>query len=229
MRFTKLQIAVHLGVWLYLAWLAWAFLAGRLTANPIRELTLRTGLAALILLGLSLACTPLNMLLGFGGVMRVRRALGLYAFMYASLHLLVFLYDVGWISGEGFDVPLASQALFGKRYALAGLAAFLVLVPLAITSTQGWVRRLGPRWQTLHRLVYVAALLSSLHFVWLVKADLREPLIYGAVIGLLLVLRLPIVRQAVRFLGRGNPAWIAKLRGPRKDHKTPDATSSRSS
>lgn len=211
MRFTKLQIAVHLGVWLYLAWLAWAFFTQHMGANPIRELTLRTGLAALILLALSLACTPLNTLLGFSGAMRARRTLGMYAFMYASVHLLIFLYDFGWISGEGLDVALVSRALFDHPYALAGLAAFLTLVPLAITSTQGWIRRLGPRWQTLHRLVYVAALLAVLHFVWLVKADLRTPLTYGGIIIFLLALRHPLIRRALRFDGKrrnANPAGL---------------------
>jgi len=201
MKISRLQWAVHLGALLTLGWLAFAFFTGRLGVNPIRELTLRTGLAAFILLGLSLACTPLNAFLGWGGVMRVRRALGLYAFLFASLHLAVFLYDYGWIAGEGFDAGSVYQALFEKRYALAGLAAFLLLVPLAVTSTRGWQRRLGPRWQTLHRLVYVAALLASLHFIWQTKADLRVTLMYvGAVVALLL-LRLPLLVQAARHGG----------------------------
>jgi sulfoxide reductase heme-binding subunit YedZ len=135
------------------AGVAAAFATGRLGANPIRELTLRTGLIAFIWLGLSLVCPPLNAFWGWRGVMRVRRALGLYAFLSASLHLAVFLYDCGWIAGEGFDAGFAYQALFEKRYAVAGLAAFLILVPLAVTSTRVWLRRLGPRWQPLHRLV----------------------------------------------------------------------------
>jgi methionine sulfoxide reductase heme-binding subunit len=198
MRLTKLQWAVHLGALLDLSWLAVSFFTRRLGANPIRELTLRTGLAAFILLGLSLACTPLNAYLGWRGVMGVRRALGLYACLFAGLHLAVFLYDYGWIAGEGFDPTFAYQALFEKRYALAGLAAFLILVPLAVTSTRGWVRRLGPRWQPFHRLVYVAALLASLHFVWQTKADLREPLIYSAAIVALLLLRLPLFVRSLR-------------------------------
>jgi methionine sulfoxide reductase heme-binding subunit len=198
MKLTKLQWAVHLGGLLSLAWLVAAFFARRLGANPIRELTLRTGLGAFILLGLSLACTPLNAFLGWRDVMRVRRALGLYAFVYAGLHLAVFLYDYGWIQGEGFDVTFVAQALFEKRYALAGLAAFVVLIPLAVTSTPGWLRRLGSRWQLLHRLVYVAALLASLHFIWQAKADLRVPLIYGAGMLGLLLLRLPLLIRSVR-------------------------------
>ena len=196
MKPTWLQWAVHLGALLSLAWLAAAFFSRHLGANPIRELTLRTGLGAFSLLGLSLACTPLNALLGWRAVMRVRRALGMYAFVYASLHLAIFLYDYGWIAGEGFDATFAYQALFEKRYALAGLAAYLILVPLAVTSTSGWLRRLGPRWQPLHRLVYIAALLASLHFVWQAKTDLREPLIYVAGMAGLLLLRLPLLIRA---------------------------------
>ena len=198
MKLTKLQWAVHLGVLLSLAWLAAAFFAGRLGANPIRELTLRTGLAAFILLSLSLACTPLNAYLKWRSVMRVRRALGLYSFLYASLHLAIFLYDNGWIAGEGFDVTFVYQALFEKRYALAGLSAYMILIPLAVTSTSGWLRRLGPRWQALHRLVYLAALLASLHFIWLTKVDLRRPLNYVAAVVALLLMRLPLLLQARR-------------------------------
>ena len=194
MKLTKLQWAVHLGALLSLAWLAAAFFARRLGANPIRELTLRTGLAAFVLLGLSLACTPLNAYLKWRSVMRVRRALGLYAFLYASLHLAIFLYDNGWIAGEGFDLTFVYQALFEKRYALAGLSAYLILIPLAVTSTSGWLRRLGPRWQALHRLVYLAALLASLHFIWLTKVDLRRPLTYVTAIVALLLLRLPLLQ-----------------------------------
>jgi len=198
MKLTKLQWAVHLGVLLSLAWLTAAFFTGRLGANPIRELTLRTGLAAFVLLGLSLVCTPLNAYLKWRSVMRVRRALGLYAFLYASLHLAIFLYDNGWIAGEGFDVTFVYQALFEKRYALAGLSAYMILIPLAVTSTSGWLRRLGPRWQALHRLVYLAALLASLHFIWLTKVDLRRPLVYVAALVTLLLMRLPLLLQARR-------------------------------
>ncbi len=198
MKISRLQWAVHLGALLTLGWLAFSFFTGRLGANPIRELTLRTGLATFILLGLSLACTPLNAFLGWRGVMRVRRALGLYAFLFVGLHLAIFLHDYGWIAGEGFDADSVYQALFEKRYAVAGLAAFVLLVPLAVTSTRGWQRRLGPRWQTLHRLVYVAALLASLHFIWQTKADLRVTLLYVGAVVALLVLRLPLLVQAMR-------------------------------
>jgi methionine sulfoxide reductase heme-binding subunit len=213
MKLTKLQWAVHLGVWLSLAGLAAAFLTGRLGVNPIRDLTLRTGLGAFSLLGLSLACTPLSVFLGWPGVMRVRRALGLYAFLYASLHLAIFLYDYGWIKGEGFDAALTYQPLFEKRYALAGLAAFVILIPLAVTSNRGWLRRLGPRWQPLHRLVYGAAGLASLHFVWQTKADWRQPLPYVAVVAVLLLLRVPLLFRPGRSVPPPEPDSLKTQKG----------------
>ena len=158
--------------------------------NPIQEVTLRTGRYALILLILSLACTPLNTLLGFRWVLPLRKWLGLYAFMYASFHFLIF---IGL--DYGFDLELILEAIFEKRYALVGFTAFLILLPLAITSTKGWMKRLGKNWKRLHRWVYLASLLVIVHFVWLVKADIRRPLAYGAVVVLLLVLRTPWVRR----------------------------------
>jgi sulfoxide reductase heme-binding subunit YedZ len=172
--------------------LVWSYFDDQLTADPIRAILLRTGKTALILLILSLACTPINTLLGFKQVLKVRRALGLYAFLYATIHFLVF---VGL--DYGFDPDLLKQALLDRPYALVGFAAFLILLPLAITSTKGWMKRLGQVWKKLHRWVYLAALLVIVHFVWLVKADIREPLLYGAVVVLLLTFHIPRVRQVV--------------------------------
>ncbi len=187
-----LRIAVHVGSLVPLAVLIWDYFQNRLTVNPIQAMTFRTGKTALVLLMLSLACTPVNTLLGFKSALKVRRALGLYAFMYAALHFSIF---VGL--DYGFDPVLLQEAIFEKRYALVGLAAGLIMLPLAITSTRGWMKRLGQRWKYLHRWVYLAALLAIVHFVWVVKADLREPLTYGAMVVLLLVLRVPIVRRAI--------------------------------
>jgi sulfoxide reductase heme-binding subunit YedZ len=153
--------------------------------DPVREITTRTGKTALILLILSLACTPLGTLFGFKQALRVRRALGLYAFMYASLHFATF---VGL--DYGFDLALLRQAIFDQRYVLAGFAAGLLLLAMAITSTQGWQKLLGKNWKRLHRLAYLAGILAVVHFIWLVK-DVREPLRYAAVLTALLVLRLP--------------------------------------
>lgn len=185
-----LRLLVHLGALIPLAQLLWDGYGSNLTANPIQEITVRTGKTALVLLILSLACTPANTLLGLRQVVPLRRPLGLYAFFYASLHLLIFT-----VLDYGLDPSLIWQTVLEKRFVVAGLAAFLLLLPLTITSTVGWQRRLGKRWKHLHRLVYAAAALAILHFVWLVKADRSEPLTYGAVLAFLLVVRLPAVRR----------------------------------
>ena len=188
-----LQILTHVGALLPLGILAWDYAQNQLTANPIREITIRTGRSAIVLLLLSLACTPIYSLSGFQPVRRLRRPLGLYAFLYAGLHGLTF---VGL--DYGFDLVLIGQELLQKRFVQVGVLAFLILVPLAITSTRGWVARLGKNWKRLHRLVYLAALLAGVHFMWAVKANVRVPLLYGAVLAVLLVARIPAVQNAVR-------------------------------
>jgi sulfoxide reductase heme-binding subunit YedZ len=186
-----LHILTHVGALLPLAWLLWDYWQGLFIIDPVREITTRTGKTALILLILSLACTPIHTIFGVKQVLRVRRALGLYAFMYASLHFLTF---VGL--DYGFDFDLIGQAILGQRYVLAGFAAGLLLLLLAITSTRGWQKRLGKNWKRLHRLVYLTGVLAIVHFMWLVK-DIREPLRYGAVVVLLLIVRIPVIRKAV--------------------------------
>ncbi len=181
---------MHLVALIPLAFLIWDGLHNRLTVNPIQALTFRTGKAALILLVLSLACTPLNTGFGIRQAVRWRRPLGVYAFLYAALHFTIFA-----AVDYGLDLTLLREAIFEKRYALVGFAAFLMLLPLALTSTRGWMRRLGKRWKHLHRLVYPAALLAVVHYGWLVKADRREPLLWGAAVILLLILRLPVLRR----------------------------------
>ncbi len=192
-RFQRFWWLFHLLALVPLLVLVWDYFSNNLTYNPIREITLRTGRTALLFLISSLAVTPVSALFGWAAVRRLRRPLGLYAFLYALLHFLTF-------AGldYGFDWTLLRGALFENRYALVGLAAFVLLIPLAITSTNGWVRRLGGRrWRRLHQLVYIAALLAVLHYVWSVKADIRVPLAYGAVVVVLLLLRLPFVRQVL--------------------------------
>ena len=187
-----LRITVHVGSLIPLTVLIWSYFNQRLGVNPIREMTLRTGKTALILLTLSLACTPVNTLLGFKPALKVRRALGLYAFLYAAVHLFIF---VGL--DYGFDPAMLQDGIMQNRYVLVGLAAFMILLLLAITSTKGWMRRLGQLWKKLHQWVYVAALLAIVHFVWLVKADVREPLIYGSIVLALVLMRVPYVRKRV--------------------------------
>ena len=123
---------------------------------------------------------------------RLRKPLGLYGFMYVCLHLLTF---VGL--DYQFDLGLLYGAIFEKRYALVGLAAFSILIPIAITSTKGWMKRLGKHWKTLHKGVYLVAPLAVVHYIWLVKADYRQPLAFGAVVVVLLALRLPVVKKMV--------------------------------
>jgi len=191
-RFTPFQLLVHAGSLVPLALLVWAVATGNLSVNPIRDLTFRTGKAALVLLVLSLACTPLNTLFGFRQAVKVRRALGLYAFMYATLHLLIF-----FVLDYGLNLRLILSDTLEKRYIYVGLAAFLILLPLAITSTKGWQRRLGKTWKKVHKFVYAAGILVVIHYTWVVKSDVRQPLLWGALVVLLLVARLPIVRRKV--------------------------------
>ncbi len=215
-KFTPFQIAVHLGSLVPLAVLVWDFFNDNLTANPIQEVTFRTGKTALVLLVLSLSCTPLNTVFGFRAALKVRRALGLYAFFYVCLHFLIF---VGL--DYGFDLGLIYEAIFEKRYALVGFAAFLTLIPLALTSTQASMRLLGKKWKTLHRLVYLTAPLVIVHYLWLVKADIRQPLLFGAIVLVLLALRLPAVRKAIRL---PLPRFFAARRRDEEAQREPHRT-----
>ena len=206
LRKNWLRILVHIGCWLPLVVLIWDGLHNHLTANPIQEITFRTGKTALTILVLSLACTPANTVLGIKQVLPLRRPLGLYAFFYVCLHLFTFA-----VIDYGLDWQQIEQAIVEKRYVLVGFTAFLLLIPLAITSTKGWQRRLGKRWKLLHRLAYFVAPLAVIHFVWLVKSDIREPLLYGAVVAGLLLLRASGVKRRLtnlryRLLGRRRTA-----------------------
>ncbi len=203
-KFTKFQIATHIGSLIPLALLIWDYFNDHLTVNPIQAITFRTGKTALVLLVLALACTPLNTLFGFREALKVRRTLGLYAFFYVCLHFLTFV----WLD-YGLDLGLIFDAVAKKRYALVGFTAFLLLLPLAITSTKGWQKRLGKNWKMLHRLVYVAAPLAVVHYVWLVKADIRQPLAFGAVVLLLLLARVPLFKGAV---GSWRNRWLERWR-----------------
>jgi sulfoxide reductase heme-binding subunit YedZ len=187
-----LRILTHILALLPFVLLVWDYFQGQLTFNPIQEITFRTGTYALVLLLLSLACSPLNMLFGLRQVLPLRRPLGLYAFFYATLHFLTFA-----VLDYGLDLALLQDAVLEKRYALVGLAAFLLLLPLAITSTRGWMRRLGKNWKRLHRLAYPALVLAIAHYLWLVKTITLEPLLYALAAGVLLLLRVPPVSRQV--------------------------------
>ncbi len=169
-----------------LALLVWDAWQRGLGANPIQSVELRTGKPALVLLVFSLAVSPAARLTGWSRLRPLRRMLGLWAFFYACLHALTF---VGL--DYGFDLGLLPEALFQKRFALAGVAAFAALLPLAITSTRSWQSRLGRDWGRLHRLAYLAGLLAVLHYIWQTKADITQPLLWAGALVLLLLARLP--------------------------------------
>jgi sulfoxide reductase heme-binding subunit YedZ len=158
---------------------------GNLGANPITEALNRFGLCALIFLVASLACGPVKLLTGWTWPLRIRRAVGVIAFCYASVHLLTYAgVDQGFAFGTLF------QDVLKRPFIAVGFLAWLIMAPLAITSTDGMVKRLGfVRWKQLHRLAYVTGALGVLHFYMRVKSDVREPLIYAAVLATLLVLR----------------------------------------
>ena len=163
--------------------------SGGLGANPVEAITHETGTWALRLLLVTLAVTPLRRLTGALWLVRLRRMLGLFAFFYAALHVLTYA-----VLDASLDLLYVLEDVLDRRYILVGFTAFVLLVPLAATSTNAMVRRLGPaRWRRLHRLVYLAVPLAVLHFLWLVKADLSEPLLYAGLLALLLFLRLPAV------------------------------------
>jgi methionine sulfoxide reductase heme-binding subunit len=157
-----------------------------LGANPVEAITHATGAWALRLLLVTLAMTPIKRLIGQPWPIRFRRMLGLFAFFYAALHLLTYL----WLD-QGFDGQAILEDLIKRPYITLGFTAFVLLLPLALTSTRAMVRRLGRRWKTLHRAVYAVAILGVLHFAWLVKADLFEPVTYGLVLAVLLAARAP--------------------------------------
>ncbi len=202
------RITVHAAGLLPLALLILDARWGHLSADPLQEVIFRTGKFALVFLTASLAVTPLVTVLGWRWLTPFRRTLGLYAFLYALLHVLTF----SWLDYD-FDLALIGNEVSEKRYILVGLTAFLILLPLAVTSTKGWQRRLGRRWKQLHKWVYVAALAVVVHYTWLVKSDIRPPLAWGAVIVVLLALRLPAVRRWISARRSGAAAKRAKAAG----------------
>jgi sulfoxide reductase heme-binding subunit YedZ len=165
-----------------LAWRGWH---GDLTANPIEYVTHFTGDWAIRLVVATLAVTPLRKLLHVPDLIRFRRMIGLFAFFYASLHFAT------WFGlDKGFDMHEILADFTKRRFIIAGLTAFLCMLPLAVTSTKGWIRRLGGRrWQQLHRLIYVTGVAAAVHYYWLVKSDIRLPLLYGSLVAILLAYR----------------------------------------
>ncbi|GMV08093.1 MAG: hypothetical protein AMXMBFR53_43680 [Gemmatimonadota bacterium] len=175
------------------AWLLAGFFLGWLGVNPIEKLTHVTGMTALVLLLVTLSVTPLRRVTGWNPLIQLRRPLGLFAFFYACLHFSVWM-----VLDLGFELAWVAEDIAERPYITVGFTAFVLLVPLAVTSTKGWIRRLKKRWTTLHALVYVSTALGCVHFYWLVKSDVRLPLLLAAVYVVLMASRLR--------------RWVAKAR-----------------
>jgi sulfoxide reductase heme-binding subunit YedZ len=190
-RLVAAKAFVHILCLTPLAILGWQFWdvyrtgSDALGADPVAEIEHRLGIWALRFLLIALAVTPLRQLTGQPVLVRFRRMLGLYAFAYATLHLTAYLV----LDLRGYWLQIFEE-IVKRPYITVGFAAWLLLVPLAVTSTTGWIRRLGKRWALLHKLVYAIAVLAVLHFWWLVKSDIREPALYAAILALLLGWRL---------------------------------------
>ena len=167
---------------------------GGLGANPVEAITHTTGEWTLRLLLVTLAITPLRLLTGWTWLTRLRRMLGLFAFFYLMLHFATYA-----VLDASLDLAYVVEDVADRLYITAGFAAFLMLVPLAVTSTNAMVRRLGPlHWRRLHRLVYAAGICGVAHYLWLVKADLREPLVYASILAVLLAARLPVIANRLK-------------------------------
>jgi sulfoxide reductase heme-binding subunit YedZ len=213
-RYTPLQIIVHIYAWSALVHLLFDMATGNLSANPIQELEQRTGRHAITLLILALACTPLNTLFRWSEPLKRRRALGLYAFMYATIHVIIFIdldYGLAW--------SLIIQTIFEKPYIVVGMLTFLMLIPLAFTSFDIWKKRLGKKWKRLHQIIYLIAPLAVLHYAWGKKGDFFRlqgeiilPLIYAVIVILLLVMRIPQVRKVTASL-RDRIRFLFRKRG----------------
>jgi sulfoxide reductase heme-binding subunit YedZ len=159
-----------------------------LGANPIEKITHATGDWTLRFLLITLAITPLRKLLGVPALIKFRRMFGLFAFFYGCLHFTTYI----WLD-KSFNLHEMFLDIAKRKFITVGFTAFVLLIPLALTSTAGWIRRLGgKRWQALHRLIYVSAIAGVIHYLWLVKADIRKPLIYGAILATLLSYRIAV-------------------------------------
>jgi sulfoxide reductase heme-binding subunit YedZ len=179
-----LQPGIFIGALVPLATLIWRTTQGTLSANPVAEIINELGLTALIFLVASLACTPLRWVFGWTWPVRVRRELGLFAFFYGVLHFLMYLVD------QSVDLGIILEDIALRPFITVGFLALVLMTPLALTSTAESVRKLGfRRWQRLHYLAYVAGILAIIHFIWRVKIDVTQPLVYAAVLGVLLLIR----------------------------------------
>jgi sulfoxide reductase heme-binding subunit YedZ len=179
---------VFLACLIPLALLGWKAYSGALGANPIEVITHATGDWTLRFLLITLAVTPTRKLTGQLWLIRYRRMFGLFAFFYGTLHFLTYI----WLD-KFFDLHEMLHDVAKRKFITVGFTGFVLLIPLALTSTTGWIRRLGgKRWQALHRLIYFSAIAGVIHYWWLVKADVREPLKYGVILAVLLGYRIAV-------------------------------------
>jgi sulfoxide reductase heme-binding subunit YedZ len=214
--YTPLQIAMHIYAWSGIVLLAFDFFTGRLSANPIQDLERRTGRHAITLLVLLLLCTPVYTLFKWSEPLKRRRALGLYTFMYATIHVIIFAdldYGLAW--------SLLLKEVVEKPRLIVGAISFALLIPLAVTSFDVWKVRLGKKWKSLHRLVYLIAPLVVLHYLWSKKGDIFtlqgevvRPLVYGLIIGIFLLFRIPPIRKVLASFSTRTLALL-----PRKDQQ----------
>jgi sulfoxide reductase heme-binding subunit YedZ len=217
-RFTPFQVVVHIAGWVPLALIIYNFFTNNLTANPIQAIEQQTGIHALTFLLFSLACTPLAAILGWKELTQRRKALGNYGFMYAAIHLTTF---VGL--DYGFNLTSILRDVGTKWYIIIGLIAFLLLLPLALTSFKYWMKRLGKNWKRLHKLVYIISPIVALHFLLSVKGDLTrlqgniiQPILYGSIALILLALRITPVKTALIGLRIRISFWFRERKSPLK-------------
>lgn len=192
-----LWLVVNISAALPLAWTAWDYWRGSMI-DPVDSFTIRTGQAAIILLLLTLAVTPIITLTDYRKLIGVRKSLGLWSFAYATLHLVVFV-----ALEYGFSLEfILKDGIATKPYIIVGTISLLVMLPLAVTSTRGWMRRLGRNWKRLHKWIYAAAILAVIHYIWVVKVPIGKPTYYAVILAILLIARIPPVRRALASAGR---------------------------
>ncbi|MGH9524086.1 MAG: sulfite oxidase heme-binding subunit YedZ [Terriglobales bacterium] len=196
MKLKLLKLAIFFAALLPVAHLVWKAFHDELGANPIEVITHSTGDWTLTFLLLTLSITPLRRITGWQGWIRFRRMLGLYAFFYGCLHLTTWV----WLD-KFFNLHDMADDLMKRRFIFMGMTGLLLMLPLAVTSTKGWIRRLGKRWQKLHRLIYFSAIAGVIHYAWLVKADETKPIRYAIILSVLLGIRVVL--------------WLRKRSAPR--------------
>ena len=220
--FTWIKVVVFLLCLIPLGHLAWGAVTNNLGANPIEVITRSTGKWTLIFLLITLSVSPLRKVTRLQWLIKFRRMLGLFAFFYICLHFTTYI----WLD-QFFDIMAISKDVIKRPFITVGFSSFVLLIPLALTSNRGMIKRLGGRrWQNLHRLIYLSAIGGVVHFLWLVKADLQRPLIYGAVLMLLLGFRIvgwSRLTQTVKSFSKPRTTnlrsglWATALRG-RPEH-----------